>query len=245
MITGQAHSEVAHIAVASNFIKAMKAIKTDFQQSTGHELKLSFGSSGKIYAQIKHGAPFHAFLSADQAMPEALEKDGLVLDNSRFTYAIGTLVLWSPLAGFVDEKANRLKSGQFKRLALANPKLAPYGQAAVQVLERLKLNHLTKRKWVRGENIAQTYQFISTQNADIGFVALSQVVSNGSLKNGSAWIVPQNLYGPIRQDAVLLSKGKNNIAAHALMSFIRSNKGKKIIGSYGYKTIDSGLIPRF
>jgi len=232
-----AHAEQITIAVASNFTAAMRDIVAEFEESSGHQVKVSFGSSGKFYAQIKNGAPFQAFFSADQAKPETLEKDGLVVPGSRFTYAIGALALWSTKPGFVDDDANRLKTGNFNKLALANPKLAPYGVAAVEVLERLNLKESTVQKWVRGESIAQTYQFVSTGNTDMGFVALSQIMDKNRLKEGSTWVVPGELYNPIRQDAVLLMRGESSEAAQALLHFVRGDRAKAIIESYGYKTL--------
>lgn len=231
-----AQAEEIRIAVASNFTAPMKDIVKEFEKSSGHRVKISFGSSGKFFAQIQHGAPFQAFFSADQAKPKALEKVGLVIPESRFTYAIGALALWSSKPGFVDDNASRLKSGNFNKLALANPKLAPYGAAAVEVLDSLKLKKATVKKWVRGENIAQTYQFVSTGNTDMGFVALSQVMAKDKINEGSAWIIPAELYNPIRQDAVLLQRGKNSQATQALLRFVRSEKAKGIIESYGYMT---------
>jgi molybdate transport system substrate-binding protein len=231
-----AGAEEVNIAVASNFTAPMKEIVAEFEKSSGHQVRLSFGSSGKFFAQIKHGAPFMVFFSADQAKPQALEKEGLVVPSSRFTYAIGALALWSIQPGVVDSDATRLKNGNFNKLALANPKLAPYGAAALQVLDSLALREVTRSKWVKGENIAQTFQFVSTGNADIGFVGLSQIMNKGNIKEGSTWIIPSDLYSPIQQDAVLLQRGESSPAARALLRFVRSDRGKEIIHSYGYKT---------
>ena len=236
LLNNAVQAEQINIAVASNFMAAMKDIAAEFEKSSGHQVKLSFGSSGKFYAQIKHGAPFQAFFSADQVKPKALAKEGLAIPESRFTYAIGALALWSAKPGWVDDNAGRLKSGDFNKLALANPKLAPYGSAAVAVLNNLKLKEATQAKWVQGENIAQTYQFVSTGNAGMGFVALSQIIAKGHLEKGSTWIVPAELYDPIRQDAVLLQRGKNSAATQALLRFVRSEKARGIIESYGYQT---------
>lgn len=233
--------ETIHIAVASNFTFAMKELIDRFEANTGHSVKASYGSSGKIYAQIQHGAPFQVFFSADQTKPEALENAEMVVANSRFTYAIGALVLWSANPYLIADGESVLSSNSFNKLALANPKLAPYGAAAVQVLEQLKLVQSTRGKWIQGENIAQTYQFISTGNADLGFVARSQL-KQAQLKQtppaklGSSWVVPQTLYSPIKQDAVLLKRGKDSAAAKALISFVQSNQGRHIIESYGYTT---------
>jgi len=229
-----AGAEKITVAVASNFTAAMNEIVNAFEQTSGHEVELAFGSSGKFYAQISNGAPFDAFFSADQDKPITLEKDGLAVPGSRFTYAVGTLARWSSKPNLVDDAATVLKQGNVNKLSIANPKLAPYGAAAVQTLESLGLKETTESKWVQGENIAQTHQFVATGNADIGFVALAQVVDQGKFKEGSGWIVPGNLHQPIRQDAVLLVRGKDNPAALALMQFMRGDKATEIIQAFGY-----------
>ncbi|QTD53858.1 molybdate ABC transporter substrate-binding protein [Sulfidibacter corallicola] len=225
------------VAVASNFTAPMKEIAAAFERSSGHRVTLSFGSSGKFFAQIKHGAPFQVFFSADRAKPEALEKAGLVVPESRFTYAVGALALWSVRPGYVDDDSARLKKGDFRKLALANPKLAPYGMAAVEVLQNLKLKEATQAKWVYGENISQTYQFVGSGNAELGFVAVSQIMDKGRIAKGFAWIVPGELHDPIRQDAVLLKRGAHSDAARALLHFVRGEKAAQILQSYGYKTL--------
>ena len=235
-VNGAAHAETIHAAVAANFTAAMKEIAEQFERNTDHTVILSFGSSGKIFAQIQHGAPFQVFLSADQTKPEALEKSKLSVVGSRFTYAVGALALWSSKPGFIDNEYSVLKNAKFNKLALANPKLAPYGSAAVQVLTALKLKHATEPLWVMGENIAQTYQFVGSGNADLGFVALSQIMDKGQLKDGSAWVIPAALYTPIRQDAVLLSHARESIGAKALLAFLRSPEAQEIIHAYGYTT---------
>jgi molybdate transport system substrate-binding protein len=222
------------VAVAANFTAPMKQIAADFEKETGHKTVLSYGASGKFYAQIKNGAPFQLFLSADDEKPSQLEKDGLTVPGTHFTYAIGTLVLWSPKSGFVDAKGEVLRKGQFGKLAIASPKLAPYGAAAIEVLTKQGLLATLTPKFVQGENISQTFQFISTGNAELGFVALSQVMKEGKISSGSAWIVPGTMHSPIRQDAVLLGTGKDNAAARALLMYLKSDKAKKIIRSYGY-----------
>lgn len=223
-----------HVAVAANFTTPMKQIVAEFEKETGHKAVLSYGASGKFYAQIKNGAPFQLFLSADDEKPEKLEKDGLTVPGTRFTYAIGTLVLWSPKSGFVDAKGEVLGKGHFGKLAIASPKLAPYGAAAIEVLTKKGLLATLSPKFVQGENISQTFQFVSTGNAELGFVALSQVMKDGKISNGSAWIVPGALHSPIRQDAVLLASGKDNAAAKALLAYLKKDQSKKIIRSYGY-----------
>ena len=224
-----------HVAVASNFTAPMKQIAAEFEKETGHKTVLSYGASGKFYAQIKNGAPFHLFLSADDEKPAQLEKDGLTVAGSRFTYAIGTLVLWSAQPNFVDYKGEVLRNGKFNKLALANPKLAPYGTATLEVLTKLGLLSSLQPKFVQGENISQTYQFVGSANAELGFIALSQVMKDGKVTSGSAWVVPGSLHSPIRQDAVLLSTGKDNVAAKALLDFLKTEKARKIIRSYGYE----------
>lgn len=235
-ITSVAQAAEVHVAVASNFTAPMKQIATEFENETGHKVILSFGASGRFYAQIENGAPFQLFLSADDEKPAQLEKSGLIVPGTRFTYAIGTLVLWSAKSGFVDAKGEVLRKGQFGKLAIASPKLAPYGSAAIEVLTRQGLLSSLTPKFVQGENISQAFQFVSTGNAELGFVALSQIVKEGKVTSGSAWVVPGALHSPIRQDAVLLSTGKDNVAAKALIHYLKSEKGKKTIRSYGYES---------
>ena len=224
------------VAVAANFTKPMTEIAALFEKTTGHTATLSFGASGKFVAQITHDAPFEVFLAAYDKTTAKVLKDGFAVADSNFTYAIGKLVLWSAKAGFVDEQGAVLGKGGFKLLALADPKLAPYGEAAMEVLKSKDLAQKLQPLFVLGENIAQTYQFVSTGNAELGFVALSQVIdtNKGKIVNGSAWIVPENLYSPIRQDAVLLKKGEENPAALALLAFLKSPEAKAIISKYGY-----------
>ncbi len=223
------------VAVAANFASPMKAIAAAFEESTGHKAVLSFGSTGKFYAQIKGGAPFDVFLAADATTPARLEQEGDGVRGSRFTYAVGKLVLWSAKVNFVDGQGEILKKGPFKHIALASPKLAPYGAAAVEVIEKLRLTGALQPKLVQGENVAQTYQFVATGNADLGFVALSQVYLDGKLKAGSGWIVPANFHAPIRQDAVILSGAGNDPAARSLVEFLKSEKARAIIRSHGYE----------
>jgi molybdate transport system substrate-binding protein len=227
-----------NVAVAANFTAPMQKIAAGFEKDTGHKALLSFGSSGKFYAQIKNGAPFHVFLSADDEKPAKLEQEGMTLPGSRFTYAIGTLVLWSAKPGYVDARGDVLKKGTFQHLALANPKLAPYGAASVEVLNGLGLYSALAPKFVEGENVAQTYQFIVTGNAELGFVALSQVMKDGKIADGSAWIIPADLHTPIRQDAVILATGKGNPAALALMKYLKQGKARAIIKACGYNQAD-------
>ena len=228
-------AEVLHVAVASNFTEPMKQLVTNFEKESGHDLRVTFGASGKFYAQIKQGAPFQVFLSADQDKPERLQQEGLILADSRFTYAQGALVLWSAKPSFVDAKGQVLKQKNFKHLALANPKLAPYGLAAIDVLNKMGLKKQLQAQFVQGENIAQTYQFVASGNAELGFVALSQVMRAGKITKGSAWVIPKSFYRPIRQDAVILARAKNNTAARAFFTYLHSQEAQKIIQAYGYQ----------
>lgn len=227
-------AEEAVLAVAANFSAPMQQIATLFQKDTGHTIKLSFGATGAIYAQIKNGAPFDVFLSADQSTAQKLALEGMAVPNSRFTYATGQLALWSKQKDLVDDKGQILKSNSIQRIAVANPKLAPYGAAALETITRLGLLNELQPKLVQGDNISQTYQFVLTQNAPIGFVALSQIYANDAITSGSAWIVPSHLYKPIAQDAILLRRGSDNAAAKALMLYLKGDKVRQIIKSYGY-----------
>jgi molybdate transport system substrate-binding protein len=230
-----ASAETVQVAVAANFTAPMQRIATDFEKDTGHKAVLSFGATGKFYAQITNGAPFEVFLSADDETPAKLEKELLIAPHSRFTYAIGKLVLWSAQEGYVDAKGEILKTGEFKHLSLANPKTAPYGAAAIETLKKLGAFERVEPRIVQGENIAQAHQFVATGNAELGFVALSQVYKDGKIMSGSAWIVPNNLYAPIRQDAAVLAKGLHNPAAKALADYLKSDKARAVIESYGYE----------
>ncbi len=232
----QAHADNALVAVASNFTLTMKKLVTQFHEETPHTLRVSFASSGKFYAQIKNGAPFDLFLSADQLIPTKLLSEGYAVPNTQATYAIGKLALWSSDPNKVDPMGNILKSKTFNKLALANPKLAPYGFAAIETLEKLNLMESTKPLWIQGENIGQTYQFVRTGNADIGFVALSQIQNHQELSTGSMWEVPNDLYSPIKQDLIVLKHGENNAAVQAFLNYLALPKTQKLIQSYGYHT---------
>ena len=233
--SGIAAAAEVQVAVAANFTAPMQKIAAEFEKDTGHKALLAFGATGKFYAQIKNGAPFEILLAADDETPARLEKEGTGVAGSRFTYAIGKLVLWSAKPGFVDNQGEVLKKGDFKHVSIANPKLAPYGQAAIEALTALKLLDAIQPKFVQGENISQTHQFIATGNAELGFVALSQVMKDGKIAEGSAWVVPASLHQPIRQDAVLLENGKDKPAASALLKYLGGEKSKAIIKSYGYE----------
>ena len=230
-----AQTAEVHVAVAANFTAPMKLIAADFEKGSGYKAVLSFSATGKFYAQITNGAPFDVFLAADDATPAKLEKEGSAVSGSRFTYATGKLVLWSAQPGVVDAQGEVLKKNTFRKLAIAAPKLAPYGAAAVETMTKLGLMAALEPKLVTGESIGQAFGFVSTGNAELGFVALSQVFEGGKLKSGSAWVVPADLHSPIRQDAVLLTRGKDNKAAQALMAFLKTDKAKAVIRSFGYQ----------
>jgi molybdate transport system substrate-binding protein len=223
------------VAVAANFAAPMQKIAQAFEQDTGHKAVLSFGSTGMLYAQIRNGAPYQILLSADAEAPNKLEKEGLGVPGSRFTYATGSLVLWSKQPGFVDDKGDVLRTAKFQRIAMANPKLAPYGAAAMETISKLGLQQQLQARIVQGDNIAQTYQFVATENAQLGFVALSQVFVDGKMAQGSSWIVPASAHAPIRQDAILLTKGQGSAAAAALLQYLRGERAKSLIRSYGYE----------
>ena len=221
------------VAVAANFSAPMEKLAPMFAADTGHRAVLSFGSTGKFYAQVRNGAPFEVLLAADDETPSKLEREGR--GAGRFTYAVGRLALWSRQAGFVDARGEVLAPGRFDKLAVADPRLAPYGAAAFETLTKLGLLDALRPKLVQGENIGQAYQFAATGNAALGFVALSQVYADGRLKEGSAWIVPASMHAPIRQDAILLGKGRDNAADAALMQYLRSDKAKALLRSFGYE----------
>jgi molybdate transport system substrate-binding protein len=233
-MAGKLHAADTQVAVAANFAEPIKAIAAVLEKTTGHTLGITVGSTGRLYAQIKNGAPFDVLLSADTRTPAQLEADGLAQPGSRFTYATGKLVLWSADAAKVDGQGAVLKGDGFRKLAIANPKTAPYGAASIEVIDRLGLTAAISPKLVQGESIGQAYNFAFTGNAEIAFVAMSQVLEGGRLKNGSMWVVPQTLYAPIRQDAVLLKTGASNEAAKALMKLLQSPDIKALIRSYGY-----------
>ena len=229
-----AQAEDVSVAVAANFTAPLKLIAAAFEKESGHKVVASYGSTGKFYAQIKNGAPFQILLAADDETPAKLVKQDVALSGSQFTYAIGKLVLWSAKPGLVDGAGAVLKRGGFAHLALADPKLAPYGAAGVETLKALGAYEAIAPKLVTAENITQAYQFISSGNAELGFVALSQLLKDGKIE-GSSWLVPANLYTQIRQDAVVLEPGKGKAAVDALMKFLKGDKAKAIIKSFGYE----------
>ena len=224
-----------HVAVAANFAGTFQKLTTAFQADTGHTVLSSVGATGKFYQQIKAGAPFDVLLAADDETPKKLEDEGLAVKGQRFTYAKGKLVLWSAKPEFVDAKGEVLRQGSFEKLALADPKLAPYGAAAIEAIANLGLLGTLKPKFVQGESIGQTYQFVYSGNAALGFVALSQVMVEGKISEGSAWMVPAALHTPLRQDAIVLNAGKDSAAATAFMVFLRSDAAKAVIRSFGYE----------
>jgi molybdate transport system substrate-binding protein len=222
-------------AVAANFTEPVKQIAVLFQKETGHTVKLSFGSSGKFTSQIKEGAPFDVFLAADEKNPKLLEQEGLAVPNTSFVYALGKLVLWSAKPGFVADKGAVLSKGGYAKLAYADPKLAPYGLAAQETLQKSGLWDKVQSKLVTGESITQTYQFAATGNAELAFIALSQITKDGKVTEGSWWIVPATMYNPIKQSAVQLTAAKDPVAAKAFMTFLKSEKAMAIIRSFGYE----------
>lgn len=234
VLSSGVRADEVSVAVAANFTVPLQRIAADFEKDTGHKVLASFGSTGKFYAQIKGGAPFEVLLSADDETPAKLTAENAAVAGSQFTYAIGKLVLWSAQPGLVDSQGDILKKGGFAHLALANPKLAPYGAAGIEVMKALGSFDALQPKLVTAENITQAYQFISTGNAELGFVALSQVLKDGKIE-GSSWLVPAKLHTPIRQDAVVLDKGKVKPAAQALLQYLKSPKAIAVIQSFGYE----------
>lgn len=235
-VTGDALAAEIRVAVASNFTDTMKVIAARFELETGHKVITSSGSTGKHYAQIINGAPFDAFLAADSERPALLETQGYALPGSRFTYALGKLILWSPRPEYIDADGKLLANGEIERLAMANPRLAPYGSAAQQVLQARGLWEVYQGRLVRGENIGQTFQFVASGNVALGFVSLSQVQRPGQPIEGSWWLVPQALYSPIAQQAVLL---RDSPAAREFMAFMRSRETLQTIHAFGYGTPDN------
>jgi molybdate transport system substrate-binding protein len=230
--TSLAQAAQTNVAVAANFTEASQEIAEVFKEKTGHEAVLSFGSTGQLYTQITQAAPFEVFLAADDARPKLAIEEGFGVPGSQFTYAIGTLVLWSQDADLV-QGPDTLKTGDFTKIAIANPEAAPYGAAAVQTMASLGLSDQLEPKIVQGNNISQTLQFVETGNAELGFVALAQVVRNEA---GSRWVVPEDLHDSIRQDAVLLKTGEDSEAARAFVEFLKGPEAAAIIEKFGYGT---------
>jgi len=230
-----ARADVIQVAVAANFSAAAQKIAAAFEHDTGNTVKLSFGATGKFYAQIEAGAPFDVLLAADQTTPGKLVTEGKAVPATLRTYAIGKLVLWSADPGLVDARGEVLKSDQWKHLSVADAKLAPYGQAAKETLAALKLTDAVQSRLVTAENIGQALQFVQTGNAELGFVALGQVQPpDGSKVPGSMWLVPDNLYTPIRQDAVVIASTRSNATATAFLNYLAGEKARAVIKAYGY-----------
>lgn len=228
-----ARAAEVQVAVAANFADPVKEIAAGFERKTGAHVALSIGSSGQFYAQIVHGAPFEVFLSADAERPKQAEAQGFAVPGTRFTYAVGRLVLYSRTPGLVDPRGEVLRAGRFAKLAIADPTAAPYGAAAVQTMTRMGLYDQLKPRIVQGASIGQTYGFIDTGAADLGFVALSQVIG---VAGGSRWLVPQALYDPIAQDAILLKPGEGDAAAGAFLAYLKGPEAQAVIRRYGYGT---------
>lgn len=230
-----AGAEEVRVAVAANFTAPAKLIAEGFERATGHHVAISSGATGKFFAQIESGAPFDVLLSADQQTPKRLEAESFAVPGTRFTYAIGQLVLWSSQAGVVDPQGAVLRSDAFTHVAICDPKLAPYGEAAVETMKALGVYEKLQPKFVQGESITQAYQFVASGNAEIGFVALSQVFADGKIREGSGWRVPSDLHAPLRQDAVLLLPGRDNPAARAWLAWLKGDTAKAAIRSFGYE----------
>lgn len=234
-LAGAARAAEVQVAVAANFMVPMQKIAAAFERETGHKAVLSFGSTGRIYAQVRNGAPFDVLVSADDETPLRLEQEGRTVPGTRFTYAVGRLVLWSAMPGVVDDQGAVLRRPGDGKIAIADPRLAPYGAAAAQAMHELGLAKALQPRLVQGDSIAQAHQFVATGNAPMGFVALSQVMADGRIARGSAWIVPAQLHEPLRQDAVLLAAGRDNPAARALLTWLRSDAARVIIRAHGYE----------
>lgn len=227
-------ADTIQVAVAANFAPVLEKIALEFKKETGHKVVISSGATGKLYTQIVNGAPFEVFLSADARTPAKLISEHLAVGGSEFTYAVGKLVLWSSIPDFVDANGQVLKHGVFTHLAIANPKTAPYGTAAIETLKHLDALKPLEHRLVQGENIAQTHQFVASGNAELGFVALSLVIESGAVSKGSAWIVPENLYTPLRQNAVLLNTAKDKRSAYVFLEFMKGAVAEKLIKASGY-----------
>ena len=231
---GAPHAAEVQVAVAANFAVPLARLGEGFTAATGHTLKVAAGATGKFYSQIVAGAPFEVLIAADDQTPKKLVAEGHAVAGSNFSYAIGRLVLWSAQPGFVDDQGAVLATDRFRHIAIANPKVAPYGAAALEVLKARGLSATVTPRLVTAESIAQAFQFVSTGNAELGFVALSQVAVPGKPATGSQWLVPPSLYGEIRQDAVLLKTGEKNAAAVALLAYLKTTPARDLIRSFGY-----------
>lgn len=222
------------VAVAGNFFKPLKQLATQFESETGHQVKISVAATGKLYAQIIQGAPFDLFLAADQKRPASLINKQFAIAGTQFTYAQGQLVLWSSNKETVDKQGNCLFSPAIDYLAIANPKTAPYGEQAINALKNLGVYRSLSSKLVQGQNIGQAYQYVSSGSVEMGILALSQVSEDGQVKQGSYWLIPDNLYQPIKQDAVLLTHGQHNNVAIAFLHYLRSAQAVQTIHAFGY-----------
>jgi molybdate transport system substrate-binding protein len=228
---GAGRADEIRVAVATNFSTTMDALVARFEESSEHTVTLSAGSTGAHYAQIRNGAPFALFFAADAERPKLLEDEGVAVQGSRFTYAIGRVALWSPRAGFVDAEGRVLETDGFRHLAIAKPDLAPYGAAAREVLKRRGVWEALRGRIVQGQDIGQTYSFVHSGNAELGFVAYSQIVRGDTPVAGSVWLVPEELHMPIEQQAVLLDDAP---AARSLLAFVKGPDARAIIRRFGY-----------
>lgn len=224
-----------NIAVASNFVKPLKQIVQLYNKDNQAQIQISTASTGVLYNQIKNGAPFDILLAADDIIPQKLVNEKLAIESTNFTYAVGRVVLWSRKPNYVDESGVKLNSLMYNHIAIANPKLAPYGIAGYQTINYFNLGEKMKLKIVSADNINSTYQIVASGNAELGFVALSQVMQNGKLSSGSAWIVPENIAHTIKQNAIVLSKSTGNAQAYNFINFLKSKPAQQIIHSYGYQ----------
>lgn len=229
-----AYAGQLQIAVSANFFKPLKVIITQFEKQTGHNVSVSVGSTGKLYAQIINGAPFDLFLAADQHYPSALAEQGFAIKSSQFTYAKGALILWSSDEHLVDNNGLSLQNRELQHLAITNPKTAPYGAATISILKNLNLYEQLKDKLIEGQNISQTYQQISSGIVKQGFIPLSQVLTDGKIRKGSSWLVPPHLYPEIKQDAILLKQGENNPVAILFLAYLQNDQTLKTLRSFGY-----------
>ncbi|MSO73855.1 MAG: molybdate ABC transporter substrate-binding protein [Alphaproteobacteria bacterium] len=237
LFAARGHADEIAVAAAANFLDPLKALAAPFERATGHRLKFSTGSTGELYTQIRNGAPFDVFLAADQERPALTETEGLAVAGTRFTYAIGRLVLWSADATMIGpDGGETLRTAAFRQLAIANPKTAPYGKAAVQALSRLGLYDALESKFVWGQSLSQAYQFVALGSAELGFIAASQLrpAEPSGQAPGSHWLVPEALYDPIRQDAVLLKHGAGNEGARTFLDFLKGSESRQIIKASGY-----------
>lgn len=235
LMSSPAFAAEVRVAVAANFAAPVESIAALFKQESGHTLKVTSASSGKLYTQISGGAAFDVFLSADEEIPKRLIREGAAVSGSRFVYATGRLALWSAQPGFVDSKGAVLNKGNFDTLAIPNPRFSPYGIAAKETLEKLTMWNAVQRKLTKGDDVVQTYQMAATEKVDLAIIALSQIMRDDKVAGGSWWLIPSEMHTPIHQSAVLLSGAKDSTAALALLAFLKSDKAKKVILGFGYE----------